>query len=324
MACAVSVLVATRNRERLLAQTLDALLAQEWPRAEYEIIVADNGSADGTSEVVARAARRSGATCVRYLHVPTPGKSIAVNTAIAQAAGDLLAFTDDDVLPAAEWLRALHAAVDETDADFVAGRTLPRWESAPPRWMSPALYGVLAVADGGGQRFMIDRATTRIVPVGANLAVRRSLLARIGGFRHDLGKLEGTLRTGEDHELFLRMLHAGARGVYEPTAVVRHWVGRERLVPSYVQRWLFQNGRDVAQLQAAFPSASPMLLGVPRYLWREAVESVCRTAWAVVRTDRASGFAAAMRLVWITGFVSQAWSRPGSSTAAPMPAGGEL
>jgi len=95
----VSVIVATRNRQALLAQTLDALAQQDWPRDRFEIVVADNGSTDGTRAVAAAACARTGGPTVRYVFVETPGKSHAVNAALALARGDFLAFTDDDVQP---------------------------------------------------------------------------------------------------------------------------------------------------------------------------------------------------------------------------------
>jgi hypothetical protein len=197
----------------------------------------------------------------------------------------------------------LCAALAETGADFVAGRIFPIWEVAPPDWMSPALYGVLAVPDGGDARLDITADQHRVVPIGANMAVRAGVVAAIGGLRTDLGKLEGTLRTGEDHEFFLRMLEHGYRGVYEPRAVVRHWVPRERLDRSYCRRWLYQNGRDVARLDATQRAAVTQLLGVPRYLWRQTAANLARLA----TLHPAKRFAAATRVLWFAGYVRERW-----------------
>jgi glycosyltransferase involved in cell wall biosynthesis len=95
----VSVILATRNRAALLAETLDALAKQRWPRDRFEIVVADNGSTDDTRILVESFARADDTPVVRYLFVAEPGKSHAVNAALRFARGDVLAFTDDDVLP---------------------------------------------------------------------------------------------------------------------------------------------------------------------------------------------------------------------------------
>src|SRR5258705_5540917 len=99
----VSVVIATRNRQALLAETLAALAAQRWPRDRFEIIVADNGSTDATRSIVAKAAAAAGAPSITQLFVGQPGKSFAVNAALRAARGDLIAFTDDDVLPDPDW-----------------------------------------------------------------------------------------------------------------------------------------------------------------------------------------------------------------------------
>jgi glucosyl-dolichyl phosphate glucuronosyltransferase len=139
----ISVLIATKNREQLLRDTLAALSAQRWPRDRYEVLIADNGSTDGTREVVESAARRRGAPRIAYRYVATPGKSHAVNALFEDVTADFIALTDDDVCPEPTWLRALVTAFEETGADFIAGRILPRWETEPPSWLSSDLLGVL-------------------------------------------------------------------------------------------------------------------------------------------------------------------------------------
>ena len=314
----VSIVIATRNRCILLAQTLEALATLQWPRDRIQILVADNGSTDGTRALVESVASRSGSLPIRYLHVAEPGKSHAVNRALDLVLASIptppdgvhdqvIAFTDDDVRPAPDWVARLVQAMAETGADFVAGRVFPLWETEPPAWMSPALYGVLAIPDSGDARVAIDSRSSSIVPIGANMAVRASVVAAIGGLRTDLGKLEGTLRTGEDHEFFLRMLAAGFRGIYEPRAVVRHWVPRQRLDRAYCRRWLYQNGRDVARLDASYRPPVARLLGIPRYLWRQGAANLVSTVRASLRQDVATRFAAAVRVLWLGGYVRQAW-----------------
>ncbi|MGE0448700.1 MAG: glycosyltransferase family 2 protein [Vicinamibacterales bacterium] len=304
----ISVVIATRNRQALLSATLAALARQDWPADRVEIIVADNGSVDDTASVVSSAAGAPGAPAVRYLFVTEPGKSAAVNQALAIAGSDIIAFTDDDVRPESGWLRALATAFEETGADFVAGRILPHWESPPPAWLSPAVYGVIAVPANGDRRLAITSDCQEVIPIGANMAVRTSVVHEVGGLRNDLGKIEGSLRTGEDHEFFLRMLRAGCRGVYEPSAIVHHRVGSERLTRAYFREWLHQNGRDVARLEAAYESATTRrLFNTPRYLWRQAAADLGAAMIAAARRDPAARFNAATRLLWFAGYVRERW-----------------
>jgi glucosyl-dolichyl phosphate glucuronosyltransferase len=302
----VSVVIATRNRSVLLGRTLRALAAQRWPADQMDIIVADNGSNDGTRAVVEQWA--ADGLPVRYIYVVEPGKSHAVNMALRLTRGDLIAFTDDDVQPDPDWLAGLVRAVEETGADYVAGRILPIWEIAPPAWMSPPLYGVLAIPDNGVRRLPIaaDGASS-VMPIGANMAVRASVVARLGGLRTDLGKLDGSLRTGEDHEFFLRLRRAGCHGIYEPSALVRHLVPAARLHRGYFRHWLFQNGADVACLERSYAAPVAMLLGVPRYLWRQALLDGASAVHAAVTGQDAQRFAAALRVIWFAGYLREAW-----------------
>jgi glycosyltransferase involved in cell wall biosynthesis len=314
-----SVVIATRNREALLAETLEALARQDWPADRFEIVVADNGSTDDTPHVVAEAARRRGAPLVRYLFVAAPGKSAAVNQALILTTGEYIAFTDDDVRPDSDWLRRLAAAFRETGADFVAGRVTPAWEVPPPDWVSPSVYGVIAVPDNGDTRLALTSGQHHVVPIGANMAVRAEVIRCIGGLRVDLGKLDGSLRTGEDHEFFLRMLHTGFSGIYEPTAVVHHRVGSERLDRGYFRRWLHQNGRDVARLNRTYSRTDlPRLLRAPRYLWRQAATDMFSAIGAAARREPAKSFGASGRLIWFAGYLREAWFGRGSAPVGPI------
>ena len=101
-----TVLIATYNRAALLDETLASLRRlRVSPHLRWEAIVVDNNSTDGTRAVVERHARDFPVT-LRYLFEPAQGRSSALNTGIEAAAGDVLAFTDDDVRVAEGWLTA--------------------------------------------------------------------------------------------------------------------------------------------------------------------------------------------------------------------------
>lgn len=302
----ISVVIATFNRRHLLERTIRALEEQSVPRASFEVVVADNGSTDGTMDLL-EALRARERLDLRTLRVTDPGKSAALNVAVTRARGDLLVFTDDDVIPEPGWLAAFDHAFRTSDADFAAGRIFPLWEMPPPSWLSPALYGVLAVPDGGAVRRRLTGLGDPTMPIGTNMAVRRTVVERLGGWRTDLGKLRGTLRTGEDHEFYARMLRAGCVGVYEPDACVRHFVPAERMRPSYFREWFHGNGRVVALLESEFPTTNRYLLGVPRYLWRNAAGDTATGVRALMSGDRASRLASEVRLRWFLGYLQQSW-----------------
>jgi glucosyl-dolichyl phosphate glucuronosyltransferase len=313
----ISVIVATHNRRPLLERTLAALDRQKLTGSALEVLVVDNGSTDGTLDWI-RARRPEGdGPALTVLHESRPGKSYAVNRGVAEARGEILLFTDDDVVPEPGWAHALATAMRQTASDFAVGRILPLWEAPPPAWLSPALYGVLAVPDNGASRLHISQGCNEhVMPIGANMAVRASVVKRLGGWRADLGKLRDTLRSGEDHEFYLRMLAANLRGVYEPSALVRHLVPASRLTRRYFRRWMHDNGRIVAALGATAPKAVPHLLGVPRYLWAAAVRDGGSLLASAARRDPAAGFSAAARLLWFAGYLRGAWQPERSRVAA--------
>jgi glycosyltransferase involved in cell wall biosynthesis len=305
----ISVIIATRDRARLLETTLDAVVRQECPAGTFEVIVVDNASVDDTAAVVASIEHRTRVPVV-YLSETRPGKSHALNMAITRARGELLVFTDDDVLPSPGWLAAYVSAFEETDADFGAGRIVPLWEAPPPAWMSPALYGALAIPNGGNRRLRLAKGLNEhVMPIGANMAIRRHVIEHVGGWNPNLGKLEGTLRTGEDHEFALKMMHAGFTGVYEPSAWVQHRVPAERLRLAYFQRWFNNNGIIVAGLEEAYPTTARYVFNVPRYLWRQFGGDVLALSGAVVTCDRARAAGAGLRLGWFVGYLRGRWNR---------------
>jgi len=143
------------------------------------------------------------------------------------------------------------------------------------------------------------------------------VIAQLGGLRTDLGKLDGSLRTGEDHEFFMRLLRAGYRGVYEPSAVVRHLVPATRLARGYFRRWLWQNGADVACVERAYATPAARLFGVPRYLWRQALTDGMTALRAAAIGDQAQRFASALRIIWFAGYLRESWH---ARVDAPAPA----
>jgi len=311
----ISVVIATRDRAPLLEATLKAICEQESPGCPFEILIVDNGSVDSTATVVADAARRSSVP-VTYLTEEKSGKSHALNTAVARARGDLLALTDDDVLPSPGWLAALARAFSETGADYVAGRILPLWEAPPPRWLTPSLHGVLAIPDGGTRRLMLKGTQDQVMPIGANMAVRRSVLDSIGGWNPELGKLKDTLRTGEDHEFALRLVAAGFKGVYEPDASVLHRVPADRLNLAYFARWFYGNGQMAAGLEQDYPTTARYLFRLPRYLWRNLGKDLLSILAGLVTVDPRPSTSGAMRLAWFAGYVKGRWNRPHLTTVA--------
>jgi hypothetical protein len=155
--------------------------------------------------------------------------------------------------------------------------------------------------------------------LGANLAVRRGVLQQIGGFATDLGKLRGTLLSGEDHDLCRRVQAAGFRAVYAPSMRVEHWVPAERLRVAYFMRWFFWSGITNAALDQTdrqSPAASGMLL----HMLRRAASATAGATAAALRGDLPAAMNHVVDLPFAIGYIARSLGVMPIG-AAPHPAG---
>ncbi|MFJ9716824.1 glycosyltransferase [Streptomyces sp. NPDC101213] len=219
-----TVVIATRERADRLAHALDSVLVQDHP--DFEVVVVDNAPVtDATRDLVGR----EYAERVRYVTEPVPGLAVAHNTGLAAARGDVVAFTDDDVVADPRWLTELTAPfAADPGLGCATGLILPA------RLRTPAQ--VLLESHGGFAKGFAPRtydpadppADEPLFPFtagrfgsGANMAFRTGVLRAVGGFDPATGA--GTpARGGDDLYGFVRVLAQGHRLRYTPQALVWH------------------------------------------------------------------------------------------------------
>jgi glycosyltransferase involved in cell wall biosynthesis len=323
----ITVLICTYNRGPLLAATLASLAQSDAPPCGVEIVVVDNNSTDGTADVVREAAER-GPWPVHYVFERAQGKSFALNTGLRASRGDVIALTDDDVIPAHDWLARIADGFASADLVFLFGKVLPRWAvQPPPELLTPKardIWGPLALVDYGDECVRYDKASflKNRLPIGANLAVRRSAIEKIDGWRTDLGKVDNSLIAGEDRDLCVRLFRAGLfSGLYDPSLIVHHYVPRERVTRRYFRRWFYWHGRTIARMaDSIYPDLDlervPHVLGVPRFVYREFLRSIGRWLRRAGRSDGLLLLIEEVRMVEYLGFFSEAWRR-----TQPRPSG---
>ncbi len=221
----------------------------------------DNNSTDHTREVVERFCRRYPGR-FRYVFEPQPGKSLALNRGIREARGDVLAFTDDDVTVEPTWLQNLTAPLSDGEWAGAGGRILLAQPFSPPHWFSckdPDNVGVLAALFDRG----LQPSELGIAPYGANMAYRKEMFEKYGLFRTDMGPSPNpeVPRPNEDTEFGRRLMAAGERLRYEPSAVVYHPIPQERVNKRYLLAWWFDYGRALIREKGRGPD----VWGIPRH-----------------------------------------------------------
>jgi len=295
----VSVVISTYNGAASLPGALDSVLRQDHGGLSYEVIVVDNNSHDGTRAVIESYVAKSEGL-VQYVFEPRQGVSYGRNAGIARATAPIIAFFDDDVRVAPDWLRTLKRALDEhPDVDFVGGKVVPEWQSAPPAWLTDAHWSPLALVDYGPEPVHVT-FERQLCLVSANLAVRRSLLDAVGLFSPELQRVKDSIGSMEDHELLMRCWRAGRQGLYLPGLIASTTVPASRLSKDYHRRWhrghgvfcammryveaIDQHGKYIGERRA---EDAVMLFGVPAYLYRQAADQFRLWALAALRRQPA-------------------------------------
>jgi len=321
----ISVILCTYNRCDSLAKALNSMTALTLPKGvDWEVLVVDNNSSDRTREIVEKNFCKPYAGRFRYVFEPQQGKTNALNAGIREAQGDILAFTDDDVKVGPTWLQNLTSALHNSGWAGAGGRVAADWACPPPRWLSLegpyALGDTLALFDRGNEAHQLSEN-----PFGANMACRRIMFEKYGGFRTDLGPRAGSQepQKSEDAEFGCRLLLAGELLRYEPSAVVHHWVPENRLQKKYFLKWWFDKGRSDSRRSGIRPNTR-RCWGIPISLFRPMMASALR--WMVaVRSDRrfyhkvqvwelAGEFVESYRLSFDTKKPKRPWKARGSAT----------
>jgi len=297
-----SIIVCTYNRAKSLRDTLRALKAQQ-PVAgrEWEVIVVDNNSKDDTQQAIAEFQHEW--PLLRYEFEREQGLSHARNHGIAVARGDILLFTDDDVIPEPDWLETTLSGLEKYNADACGGYIAPIWETPPPDWLTDRFHGFLAVRTERRDDYAITSPSE--APFGANIAFRREVFQKVGGFDTRRGRKGNVLASGEDGELFERILSAGLKTVFLGQSRVHHKVESFRLTKRYLRRWRFQTSRNIAQSMEM--TGERRLFNIPLYVFPQFLRAVARMLWGHISLPRDEAFNREMVVCHLLGTLQGLW-----------------
>jgi glucosyl-dolichyl phosphate glucuronosyltransferase len=316
-----TVLITTYNRAAYLRDTLRDL-ARQTTIDPWELIVVDNNSSDDTRRVVEEEAAAYPAE-LRYLFEPVQGKPAALNTGIEASRGPVIAFIDDDMRAEPDWLTRTGEAFERFDCDYVGGKVLPIWEGERPRWLSTTpsrQWGVIGIADYRPDP--VPFGTRGLPPpMGGNMACRRDAFARAGMWDNNFGRRGTTLRGQEQREWYLRAVAAGLRGYYVPELITYHLIPASRLTKQYFRRWFYWSGVSRALLYDKLGidmeapddsrldfTAVPHVAGVPRYMFRTALQTARHLAHSALKRDTAAAFDDELWMWFFAGVVRQRWT----------------
>ncbi len=237
----ISVVICAFTFERLevMGEALDSLRSQTLP--PHEIVLVIDHNAELLEEV-----RRLWPDLKIVANREKQGLSGARNTGVAEAGGEVVAFLDDDAIPAPDWLRRLADAYADPEVLGAGGTVTPRWVEGKPGWFPPEFDWVVGCTHSGMPR---ELEPVRNL-VGANMSFRRAPLVEVGGFSHDLGRV-GTLPVGcEETDLSIRVHQRWpeAEILYDPAARVEHVVPAARGTVSYFVDRCRAEGRSKAVL----------------------------------------------------------------------------
>ena len=231
----VSVVIPVRNRPAGIRSCIDSLVALDYPRDRFEIIVVDDASTDETPSAVASYDRGSVRLLAQAQH---RGQSECRNVGARAGTGDVVAFIDSDCIADAAWLRTL--VRDLEDSNVVASGGSVR-EASPNGWLKRYESSVSPLHMGETSARVMPGSQVEFLP-SCNVAVRKQVFLEVGGF-------DASLRFGEDVDLVWRLIERGEVR-YRPAGVVWH-EHRGRLGPFLLNRI------NYATAQAVFLSRFP-------------------------------------------------------------------
>ena len=286
----ITVILCTYHRDDLALRALRSVLAQDFH--DYEIVVVDQ---DMEGRLEARIAESFGPRAnLRHLRISTRGLSHARNVGAEEARGRILAFLDDDAEAMDGWLAGYaDAFLGKPAPVMVGGRILPVWQAPRPGWYPSSRLYVLGLYDLGEAPVPFPENE---LPIGANFAILRDSLLRLGGFSTELGfhaDRPSSALGGEDSLIGARVRQEGGLILYHPRAAVTHLIRADKLgVRYFVKRHFVEGMTQIMILDGVKPLDAAFLKSARR--WHALTLSRVPIEWLLGGTGGASALGEAL------------------------------
>ena len=231
----LSIVICSYNRAQYIGDALDSLYKQTTSLSDFEILLVDNNSTDGTPEVYKSWREIHPEGNFQYLTEHQQGASFARNTGAAHAQSDWLCFMDDDAVAFPDFVANIikHTQEKPTIVGF-GGKIIPKYIPEKPVWMSYYVSSLVGNFDYSPVPCAFKKGK---YPLESNMVIKKSVFDQIGGFNTTLPGVMGTLRIGgEGKELFYKVIGLGEEIYYDPNIIVYHVVETNKLTKEYLYR----------------------------------------------------------------------------------------
>lgn len=293
----ISAVICTHNRESYLEACISSALNQSLSSDEYELIVVDNGSKDGTASV-----------CEKFLDLPNfryvfeenLGLSHARNRGIHEAAGRFVGYLDDDAVALPSWLSGVKEAFlqQEPMPVWVGGPIELQWHTPIPDWMDRELKVALGEVDLGPEpRFL--KPGERLG--GGNSFFQTAVLKEVGGFDVRLGRQGGNLLSGEETALQHVLQSKGGKLLYHPDIHILHDAHPDRIHPGWFYKRYYWGGKSDKVMAKALAGLEHTDLELEAQLGRPLIRLCRHVLQAGLHPQKAKRIRARVYLSYVAG-----------------------
>ncbi|NQV76838.1 MAG: glycosyltransferase [Lutibacter sp.] len=233
----ISVIIPTYNRAKMLGITIESFVNQNYPKDKFEIVVVNNNSTDNTEDILKDYSAKF--PNFRYFNESRQGVHYARNTAAKHTNGEILYYTDDDMIADQYLLSEIIKPFMMNDKIATAtGRVLPKWEVPPPKWILDYCFNGLLSLNNPPEDLIISSVDCNIY--SCHQAIRKDVFFQTGGFNPEntAGEWIGDGETG----LNIKMKDLGYKFAYNGKSIIYHMIPPTRMTQSYLNKRMANQG----------------------------------------------------------------------------------
>jgi glycosyltransferase involved in cell wall biosynthesis len=253
----ITVIIPTYNRAIYIGETIDSFVNQNYPKSDFEIIIADNNSTDNTAEVVKAKVTEHNATQIFYIKETKQGVHYARNSAAKKARYELLYFTDDDMIADKDLLKEIIRPFEfDPKVGTATGRVLAKWMVPPPEWVKRLCYNAYLSLLDPPTEFLITKDIDNLY--SCHQAIRSDVFFLSEGFNPEntKGVWVGDGETG----LNIKIKELGYKFAFNGKSLIHHIIPATRMTQGYLNKRMANGGSCHAYTKYRFKNFSNFAL----------------------------------------------------------------